>query len=144
MKIKRNKEGFTLIEILAVLSILAAVSLIVIPTITGSISNARKKTYKTSASNYIIAVETYLKEQALVGTDIYSGKTICINDCDYKFNEFDANLDYNGDGPDNGNLEIGSCAAEDDKNCYKVVKATLIFDKYKVNYVDKQYTVERK
>ena len=48
-----NKKGFTLIELLSVIIIIGVISIIAIPSISGYISNSRKVSYVTTASQYI-------------------------------------------------------------------------------------------
>ena len=48
-----NKNGFTLIELLSVIIIIGVISIIAIPSISGYISNSRKVSYVTTASQYI-------------------------------------------------------------------------------------------
>ena len=55
---KLNKKGFTLVELLAVIVILAVIMVITIPTVLGSMGNA-----KTSAFNSAVAtIEEYLEK----------------------------------------------------------------------------------
>ena len=54
---KQNKKGFTLVELLAVIVILAIIALIATPIILGVIDNAREGAAKDTAYGYIDAVE---------------------------------------------------------------------------------------
>lgn len=47
---KKCKKGFTIVEILAVIVVLAILMVIATPVITGTSSNAKKKTYETMTS----------------------------------------------------------------------------------------------
>ena len=47
VKLRIKKEGFTLIEILAIIIVLTVISSIVIPNVFGMIRNARQKSYET-------------------------------------------------------------------------------------------------
>ena len=46
-------KGFTLIEVIAVIIVLSVVSLIVIPSASKTIKNARQKTLLVDAKNYV-------------------------------------------------------------------------------------------
>lgn len=54
---KMNKKGFTLVELLAVIVILAIIALIATPIILGVIDDARKGAAKSSALGFVDAVE---------------------------------------------------------------------------------------
>lgn len=54
---KKNTKGFTLVELLAVIVILAIIALIATPIILGVIDDARKGAAKSSALGYVDAVE---------------------------------------------------------------------------------------
>ena len=65
MKRKRrgiNKKGFTLIEIIAVVIIIALMALIAIPPVTEFILGGKKRTYETYESNMRSAAEGYMAE----------------------------------------------------------------------------------
>ena len=55
-----RKNGFTLIELIAVIVILAIITLIAIPVITGIVDKSKKGAAEASALNYIDAVEKYV------------------------------------------------------------------------------------
>ena len=54
---KQNKKGFTLVELLAVIVILAIIALIATPIILGVIDNAKEGAAKSSALGYVDALE---------------------------------------------------------------------------------------
>lgn len=61
--LKKNEQGFTLIEILVVLVILAILAAVSIPSLTGFISEAQKKTYIMEARTVYTAVQSYASEK---------------------------------------------------------------------------------
>ena len=56
---KLNKKGFTLVELLAVIVILAVIMVITIPTVLGSMSGAKKEAFDTA----VAAVNKYIADQ---------------------------------------------------------------------------------
>src|SRR5574344_1514535 len=54
-----KKKGFTLIELFAVIVILAVIALIVTPIVTGIIKSAKEQADRRSAEGYIKAAENY-------------------------------------------------------------------------------------
>lgn len=67
---KNNKKGFTLVELLAVIVILAIIALIATPIILNVIDNAKEGSAKNSAYGYIDAVEKANAQQILKGSNI--------------------------------------------------------------------------
>ena len=61
-KKKTNKKAFSLIELLAVITIIGMLLLIAIPTINKIITESRKRTYITTAKSYISDAANYVKE----------------------------------------------------------------------------------
>lgn len=56
----KNKKGFTLIEIMAVIIILSIIALIVVPLVTGSIKSSKDKLYDTQIENIKSAAKSYM------------------------------------------------------------------------------------
>ena len=56
----KEKKGFTLVELLAVIVILALIALIATPIILNVINDAKKQAAKDSAYGYMDAVEKYI------------------------------------------------------------------------------------
>lgn len=67
---KMNKKGFTLVELLAVIVILAIIALIAVPIILNVIDDAREKAAMDSAYGYIDAVEKANVQEILSNSNI--------------------------------------------------------------------------
>ena len=117
MKKNKKKKAFTLIELLAVIVILAIISLIVTVSIGRLIDNARKETYKESVRGIIRSAELYMGKYVLANhkDPVYpivftcDGNT-CSNGTD--------KLDFNGEVPKSGTLTLID---------HKTVKAEYLF-----------------
>ena len=95
---KRNK-GFTLVELLAVIVILAIIALIATPIILNVINDAKKQAAKDSAYGYMDAVEKYIVSSELEDKSI--------QDRTYSVEELNSmGVSVKGSTPDNGNIEI--------------------------------------
>lgn len=67
MKIKNNKIGFTLVELLAVIVILAVIMVLVAPTVISSMNNAQKKSFQIFAEKMITKAQEVYGSQDLLG-----------------------------------------------------------------------------
>ena len=71
--LKKNKKGFTLVEVIVVLVILAILAAILIPTMMGWINKANDKTVAAEARAALIAIQTVVTENydnaGAVGSD---------------------------------------------------------------------------
>ena len=95
---KRNK-GFTLVELLAVIVILALIALIATPIILNVINDVKKQAAKDSAYGYMDAVEKYIVSSELEDKSI--------QDRTYSVEELNSmGVSVKGSTPDNGNIEI--------------------------------------
>lgn len=59
MKLNKKKKGFTLIELMAVIAIVAILAAVLVPTVSGYITRSKKTAYVTQVRTLINAVETY-------------------------------------------------------------------------------------
>ena len=129
-RVEKKKKAFTLIELLAVIVILAIIAVIVTPIISKVIDNAKKETFKETAIGVIRAGEAYM------------GKYILKNHADPEFpivfvcngvvcTDEDETLDISGNVPKSGSIILEnhkSIKAEylsDGKYCAAGVKTNL-------------------
>lgn len=75
-KLKKNQKGFTLVELIVVLVILAILAAFTIPAMLGFIEDAKGKAYVSQAREVYLAGQTVATEQTLAdGTEITSTGT---------------------------------------------------------------------
>ena len=129
----KNKKGFTLTELLAVITILAAIALITAPIIVNTINESRESTNTVSATNYIRAVDTTIRTETLDDLVVEDGfykiakdGNICLNELkNGKCIGEKLKITAKGNKPIKGNITI-----EDDE----VARATVVFDKFTVEF----------
>ena len=98
---KEKNKGFTLVELLAVIVILALIALIATPIILNVINDAKKQAAKDSAYGYMDAVEKYIVSSELEDKSI--------KDRTYSVEELNSmGVSVKGSIPDNGTIEIES------------------------------------
>ncbi len=107
-----KNKGFTLVELLAVLVILAALAAIIIPTTMNIIDSSKKATAIDSADGYLRAVSNYLV-------------TVNIQNGNYGIDDEDIKADYTGLSPSAGLLKIA-------KN--EIQEAKLCMNNYSIDY----------
>ena len=137
-----KKYGFTLVELLAVVVILAVVALIATPIILNVINDAKKSSVKQSAIGYVDAVEKTILEKK-TNTDIdYDGKYTIKKDQITKESEtasllpildlIQLNVNVKGELPNKGNLEIKKSNVISGEFYYNNYLVTLSNGKYKI------------
>ena len=95
---KRKNRGFTLVELLAVIVILALIALIATPIILNVINDAKKQAAKDSAYGYMDAVEKYIVSSELEDESIQDGI--------YSVEDLNKKISVKGSTPDNGIIKI--------------------------------------
>ena len=91
----KKKNAFTLIELLAVIVVLAIIALIATPIVMNTIKNAKKGAAERTADNYIKQVETAVAEAKLENKSVPNGTY-----------DIDGNGNLTGAGLPDGKLEI--------------------------------------
>ena len=124
-----DKKGFTLVELLAVIVILAVIALIATPQVLGMIESARKGATESSTLSYVDSVEKAIVSKTITSSrnTNYDGKYTVIGN---KLSKNDASLDLDlkGDKPDsNSSNEVTV-----EKGIVK--EAYLKFGEYYVTY----------
>ena len=97
---KEKNKGFTLVELLAVIVILALIALIATPIILNVINDAKKQAAKDSAYGYMDAVEKYIVSSELEDESIQDGI--------YSVEDLNKKISVKGSTPDNGTIKIES------------------------------------
>ena len=95
---KEKNKGFTLVELLAVIVILALIALIATPIILNVINDAKKQAAKDSAYGYMDAVEKYIVSSELEDESIQDGI--------YSVEDLNKKISVKGSTPDNGIIKI--------------------------------------
>ena len=72
----KNKKGFTLVELLAVIVVLAIIILIAMPSVLSSMEKARKNSFAVEANEVIRAAQTAYADAVMNGKA--SGNNVCI------------------------------------------------------------------
>lgn len=76
---KKNKKGFTLVELLAVIVILSILTLIITPITSNFIKDSRRESRNISVKNYISAVDKYLISSELNDITVEDGSYDIMN-----------------------------------------------------------------
>lgn len=93
-----KKKGFTLIELLAVIVVLAVIAFIAVPLIMGTITKAKRNSFRDSAYGILNAGEQYIGEILLQDKNSYMGETIILPNHE--------KLNYKGEEPVYGELSF--------------------------------------
>ena len=83
-----NNKGFTLVELIAIIGLLAIIVLISIPSFTNQIEWSRKNNYDNFISDLCLAAESYVNHSGEVSNFSNAGDTITINIEDLKSNGY--------------------------------------------------------
>jgi prepilin-type N-terminal cleavage/methylation domain-containing protein len=118
-----KKKGFTLLELLTVIMVLAIILLIVVPVINGIIENSKKSAAVASAYNYFRAIDTELSNQKTSFDQTASDKKIEVGE--HKVEYFDNKIEVLN-SPDRGDITIDSSN--------RVIGACLEIFGYRVDY----------
>ena len=97
----RNKNGFTLVELLAVIVIIAIIALITTPIVSNVVQSSRENAFKDTAHGLVLAAGTYQAEQQALNRDT----TLTINYATSSDSEKNL-LKTKGTLPDAGELSI--------------------------------------
>ena len=114
----KNKKGFTLVELLAVIVILAVIALIATPQVLGMIEQAKESSAVDSAYGYIEALE---KQNAMA---VFDNKYKLYEEGNYNIEEVEITL--KGVKPTSGTLKIN--------NKTQVIEAEICIEGYLIKY----------
>ena len=77
-RVLKNKKGFTLVELLAVIVVLAIIILIAVPSVMNSMEKARRNSFVVEAREIIKSAQAAYAEY-LMNSSSGSGSTVCIS-----------------------------------------------------------------
>ncbi len=142
----KKRNGFTLVELLAVIVILALIALIATPIILNIINDTKKSSIKQSAIGYVDAVEKTILEKKIKSNVDYDGKYVIKKDQITKETEtasllpildlIQLNVNVKGELPTKGNLEIEKSNVISGEFYYNNYLVTLSNDKYKIEVLN--------
>lgn len=114
MKKKRIKNGFTMVELLAVIVILGILAIISITAVQGIIAKAKERYYKSQEENMVMAAQSYLKNNRTQQPKV-SGQTRTIKlDTLYSSKYIDKVVDYKKETCDGAESYVKAFKYEDD------------------------------
>lgn len=103
----KNKKGFTLVELLAVIVVLGFLAAIILPKITDTVSDAEKQSAAVSGQSYLKVVEAEIVKSQWKNVQLTDGDwTITANGLKNASKQ-EYTFSYTGDKPDaNGTITI--------------------------------------
>lgn len=98
----KNKKGFTLVELLAVIVVLGFLAAIILPKITDTVSDAEKQSAAVSGQSYLKVIEAEIVKSQWKDVQLTDGTwTITANGLKNTSNQ-EYTFSYTGDKPDAG------------------------------------------
>ena len=104
-----KKKGFTLVELLAVIVILAIIALIATPMILNVIENAKKGASKSSALGYIEGIEKYIALNEVTNKNSFNFE----KGFGYKIEDIKNIIEIKGDKPTEGWIRLNNGTVDD-------------------------------
>ena len=105
----KNRKGFTLVELLAVITIISLILIIAVPKVLDTINNSKKETFELTARSIASAAEKKYVDNYTAGVDeeILCHNVVDINDIDYEYCDVEiyndeAKVNIKGKGKYNG------------------------------------------
>lgn len=127
-RIIKNKSGFTLVEVIIVLVILAILSAVLIPSLTGYIDEANEKTIITKARQVYVACQTTASEYYAV--PVSSKGQADTTDKNTKVNSYWLPITNMGSGPKSTTFKYM-------KDAYELSEATTMTKFYALAVIEK-------
>ena len=131
----KKENAFTLIELLAVIVVLAIIALIATPIVMNTIKNAKKGAAERSADNYIKQVETAVAEAKLEKNSIPNGTYDIDKDGNLTgegLPDGKLKIEMNGNKPTSGTITINNGQVEN--------SSTMTIGDYSLVYSDNKWT----
>jgi len=103
---KMNKKGFTLVELLAVIVVLAVIMLLAVNAVIPQMTKARKNAFVTEAENVINSASTYYQSAILTGIPAGDTSTVTATGGCIKVNELKGDYLEKDDDDFKGSVKI--------------------------------------
>ena len=98
----KNKKGFTLVELLAVIVVLGLLAAIILPKITDTVSDAEKQSAAVSGQSYLKVVEAEIVKSQWKNVQLTDGDWTITADGLKNASKQEYTFSYTGDKPDAG------------------------------------------
>lgn len=135
---KNKKKGFTLVELIVVLAILAILAAMLVPALTGYIDKANEKKVIATARQYYVAAQTVVSEAYANGDEIKNIQYFSFNDNTRKI------ITINNDGVDK--IEEDGKYVDEFVSLSEITKTTtsIGFKISKGKIVDSEFSIDGK
>ena len=127
----KRKNAFTLIELLAVIVVLAIIALIATPIVMNTIKNAKKGAAERTADNYIKQVDTTIAEKRLENNPLADGTYTIDNNGNLTGNGLTepVTIEMSGNKPTSGTVKILNGGVSQDGTTMTVGDYIVSYDK---------------
>ena len=137
----KRKNAFTLIELLAVIVVLAIIALIATPIVMNTIKNAKKGAAERSADSYIKQVETAVAEERLNKNEVLEGEyqitsdgNLCRDKSASCSDDNKIKIEMSGTKPTSGKIKITNGGVDQSSSSMTVGDYTVSYNSTKKTY----------
>ena len=137
----KRKNAFTLIELLAVIVVLAIIALIATPIVMNTIKNAKKGAAERSADSYIKQVETAVAEERLNKNEVLEGEyqitsdgNLCRDKSASCSDDNKIKIEMSGTKPTSGKIKITNGSVDQTSSSMTVGDYTVSYNSTKKTY----------
>ena len=137
----KKKNAFTLIELLAVIVVLAIIALIATPIVMNTIKNAKKGAAERTADNYIKQVETAVAEERLSKNEVLEGEyqitsdgNLCRDKSASCSDEEKIKIEMSGTKPTSGKIKITNGSVDQTSSSMTIGDYTVSYNSTKKTY----------
>ncbi len=137
----KKKNAFTLIELLAVIVVLAIIALIATPIVMNTIKNAKKGAAERSADSYIKQVETAVAEERLNKNEVLEGEyqitsdgNLCRDKSASCSDDNKIKIEMSGTKPTSGKIKITNGIVDQSSTSMTVGDYTVSYNSTKKTY----------
>ena len=137
----KRKNAFTLIELLAVIVVLAIIALIATPIVMNTIKNAKKGAAERSADSYIKQVETAVAEERLNKNEVLEGEyqitsdgNLCRDKSASCSDDNKIKIEMSGNKPTSGKIKITNGSVDQTSSSMTIGDYTVSYNSTKKTY----------